>query len=215
MAVEEAKVAVGAVGDAVAAVTIRVAALRGAAMVDVWELGGTTAVDICRAVGVAAGNQRGGGFHHGANQIRAIVLRIAVIHMGDQMGRGREVIGDATIGGVGIRPASRRGTAWANAFGRRGGGHVAIGLHEIHPLGGLVFAKSNCIAIVLLIHAHAEDNLLQIVDAADGASLLTRFRKGRQQHGGQNGDDGDDHQEFDQGKMTVLFHGRFLFWLIG
>ena len=162
-------------------------------MVDVWELGGTAAIDITGAVGVAAGNQRGSGFHRAANQKRAIPLRIAVIHMSNQMGRCGEVVGDTAIGGVGVVPDRRRRTAGADAFSGCGGGHVAIGFQMIHPLGGLVFDKSNRVAVVLLVHANAEDDLLQVVDATDGASLLAGLREGRQQHGGQNRDDGDDH----------------------
>ena len=67
MAVKITEVAVGVVGDAVAAVAVGIAALGGAGMIDVGELGGAAAVDIGRAIGVAAGDQRGGGFHRGAN----------------------------------------------------------------------------------------------------------------------------------------------------
>ena len=183
MAIAEAEVAVGVVGDAVAAVTIRIAALRGTAVVDVRELGRATAVDVRGAVGVAAGDHRRSGFHHAGDKIRAVVLGVTVVDVGDEVGRRGEVVGDATIGGVGVVPNRRWGTAGADAFGRRGGGHVAIGLHEVHPLGGLEFDKTKRVMVILLIHAHAEDDLLQVVDAADGTGLLTSFRKGRQQHG--------------------------------
>ena len=113
--------------------------------------------------------------------------------MGDEVGRRGEVVGDAAVGGVGIVPNRRRGTARADTFGRRGGGHVAIGLHEVHPLGGLEFDESEHVMIILLVHAHAEDDLLQVVDATDGACFLAGLREGRQQHGGQNREDGDNH----------------------
>ena len=210
MAIAEAEVAVGVMGDAVAAVTIRIAALRSTAVVDVRELGRATAVDVRGAVGVAAGDHRRGGFHHAGDKIRAVVLGVTIVDVGDEMGRRGEVVGDAAVGGVGVVPNRRWGTAGADAFGRRGGGHVAIGLHEVHPLGGLEFDKTKRVMVILLIHAHAEDDLLQVVDAADGTGLLTGLRKGRQQHGSQNRDDGDDNQKFDQGEMTILFHGWFL-----
>ena len=206
MAVAETEVAVGAVGDAVAAVAVGVAALRGAGMVDVGELGGAAAADIGGAVGVAAGDQRRGGLHRTGDQIRAVVLGVAVVDMADQMGRDGEVVGDAAVGGVGVGPSGRRRTAWADAFGGRGGGHVVVGLHEVHPLGGLVFDEAEHVVVVLLVHAHAEGDLLQVVDAADGTGLLAGFREGGQQHGGENGDDGDDHQQLDEGEMTRFFH---------
>ena len=210
MAIAEAEVAVGVMGDAVAAVTIRIAALGGATVVDVGELRGAAAVDVRRAVGVTAGDHRRSRFHHAGDKIRAVVLGVTVIDMGDKMGRRGEIVGDAAVGGIGVVPNRRRGTSGADTFGRRGRRHVAIGLHEIHPLGRLEFDKTKHVMVVLLVHAHAEDDLLQVVDAADGAGLLTGLREGWQQHGSQNRDDGDDNQKFDQCEMTILFHGWFL-----
>src|SRR3989441_10430104 len=55
------------------------------------------------------------------------------------------------------------------------------------------------ISVVLIeIHYRSQAKLSQIVDASDP---LTRFlgpRQGRQQHASENGNDGDDHQQFNQ-----------------
>ena len=50
--------------------------------------------------------------------------------------------------------------------------------------------------IKLNTHAH----LTKIVEASSGMSLAFGTREGRQEHACQNGDDGNDHQEFDQGE---------------
>ncbi len=50
--------------------------------------------------------------------------------------------------------------------------------------------------IKLNTHAH----LTKIVEASSGMILAFGTREGRQEHACQNGDDGNDHQEFDQGE---------------
>ena len=48
-----------------------------------------------------------------------------------------------------------------------------------------------------------QGKLFAIVDAADALSLGLRLCQSRQEHAGQNGDDGDDHQEFDEREATA------------
>ena len=48
-----------------------------------------------------------------------------------------------------------------------------------------------------------EGELLAVVDTTDALSLGLRLRQSRQEHPGQNGNDGDDHQEFDEGEATT------------
>src|SRR5437773_8678968 len=59
------------------------------------------------------------------------------------------------------------------------------------------------ISVVLIeIHYRSQAKLSQIVDASDP---LTRFlgpRQGRQQHTSENGNDGNDHQQFNQSKSN-------------
>ena len=42
---------------------------------------------------------------------------------------------------------------------------------------------------------------LQVVGTLDGLGPLPRLLQSRQKHGGKDGDDGDDHQKFDQRKF--------------
>ena len=43
-----------------------------------------------------------------------------------------------------------------------------------------------------------------VVQALDALRLGFRFRQGRQQHGGEDGDDRDHHQQFDEGETPVV-----------
>lgn len=50
------------------------------------------------------------------------------------------------------------------------------------------------------IHVPTELELFGVAEAADLVRLGLGFAEGGQKHAGQNGDDGDHHQKFDQGK---------------
>ncbi len=65
------------------------------------------------------------------------------------------------------------------------------------------------VVIVVQILFEAEQDLLDVGCAGDGACLFARFRQGGQQHGGQDGDDGDDDEQFDEGEVFSCFH----FWI--
>jgi hypothetical protein len=60
------------------------------------------------------------------------------------------------------------------------------------------------IAIVVSIHLNPEGNLPQIADTNN--ALRPRFGEPqrREQQGGENGDDGDDHHELGQGETRFL-----------
>ena len=66
--------------------------------------------------------------------------------------------------------------------------------------------------IVARVHGGRGAELFQIGLAAGGLGFVTRFRKSRQQHGRQNGDDRDDDEQFDQRKL--LLHVGFLLLLV-
>ena len=60
----------------------------------------------------------------------------------------------------------------------------------------------------------ARPSLLQVVQAGRSLGLFLGPAQRRQQHGRQNGDDGDDHQQFNQGEPAVLrfdLHNRSFF----
>jgi hypothetical protein len=50
------------------------------------------------------------------------------------------------------------------------------------------------------IEPPCQPNLAAVVDAAHRERLFFAFGQGRQQQGGENGNDGDNHQQFDQGE---------------
>ena len=50
---------------------------------------------------------------------------------------------------------------------------------------------------------HEKTELPEVVQTGDAIRLLFGTGQGRQQHGGQNRDDGDDHEQFDQGESPV------------
>ena len=62
------------------------------------------------------------------------------------------------------------------------------------------------------IHVKAQPPLLEVRCALDALRLLFCRRQGRQQHGRQNGNDGDDHQQLNQSETRSKpghFFGRF------
>jgi hypothetical protein len=48
-------------------------------------------------------------------------------------------------------------------------------------------------------------NLLEIADALNGPGILFGPGEGREQHGSQDRDDGDDNQQFDQREAPTAF----------
>ena len=62
-------------------------------------------------------------------------------------------------------------------------------------------------SVIITVDGIGENDLLEVGEAGDGLCLGTGLRKGGQQHGGQDRDDGDDDEEFDQ--REVLFHVGF------
>jgi len=57
--------------------------------------------------------------------------------------------------------------------------------------------------IVIDIHERAQGQLFIVVEATDLGGLGFSFAQGRQEHRGQNGDDGDDHEQFDEREPWV------------
>ena len=63
--------------------------------------------------------------------------------------------------------------------------------------------------VFVCINGHGKGDLFEIGETGNGAGFCTGLRKGGEQHGGENRDDGDDDEEFDQREM-LLFHVGFL-----
>ena len=57
--------------------------------------------------------------------------------------------------------------------------------------------------VVVGVHHPGENELFLIGEAVDTLAFLARFAQGRQEHGGQNGDDGDDDEQFDEGERRI------------
>ena len=108
--------------------------------------------------------------------------------------RAQEALGFASIVVEGVFPPPQMGV-----IGRRS----AI---EVIP----------AVVVFVVVHVHdtGQTNLLQIACAGDGASLFTGFRQRGQQHGGQNRDDRDNHQQFNQRERYDFLHLFFLFLLM-
>ena len=90
----------------------------------------------------------------------------------------------------------RRRSGRAKADGR----HVGLIIDErLHPqrIDGRVI---DWFARVLLIHDRGERQLLEVAEALDLLGLLFGFTQGRQEHAGKDCDDGNNDQQFDQGK---------------
>lgn len=81
-----------------------------------------------------------------------------------------------------------------------------IGLERVEPaLAERVVSadkKSVAKAIVEIarVHGLCDSELAKTVDATGRLGLFFCFRQGRQKHAGQDGNNGDDHQEFDEGE---------------
>jgi hypothetical protein len=56
--------------------------------------------------------------------------------------------------------------------------------------------------VLVNINFRGHHDLLHAIQALNGAGLLLGLAQGRQQQRRQNGNDGDDHQEFDEGEST-------------
>ena len=61
------------------------------------------------------------------------------------------------------------------------------------------------IFVVVGKHDYAQADLLEVAGAIDDVGLLLGLGERRQQHGRQDGDDGDDHQKFNQGEPASMF----------
>ena len=60
---------------------------------------------------------------------------------------------------------------------------------------------------VFRVHGDGQAELFEVADAGSGAGLFAGLGQCGQQHGGENCDDGDNHQQLDQGEVKEAFHG--------
>ena len=69
-------------------------------------------------------------------------------------------------------------------------------------VGGAVLPEEGREGVVVVagVHEHGGGDLLELRGAGDLACLLAGLRQGRQQHGRQDGDDGDDDEQLNQGE---------------
>jgi len=83
-----------------------------------------------------------------------------------------------------------------------------VGRTGAAPLGKINLPRV-FIPLIVGPHAQAQADLLQVIDTANVLGFRFATGQRRQQQAGQDGDNGDDHEEFDQGegRFTVLaFH---------
>jgi len=58
--------------------------------------------------------------------------------------------------------------------------------------------EESALRIIIRVQITREAKLLEIVQATDAAGLLFSLRQCRQQHAGEDGSNGDDHQQFNE-----------------
>jgi hypothetical protein len=61
--------------------------------------------------------------------------------------------------------------------------------------------------VVVGVHVVGDPDLLLVAGALDLGRLRLRPAQRREEHAGQDRDDGDDHQQFDQGKTAAPMRG--------
>jgi len=123
------------------------------------------------------------------------------------------VRGGLTIGNLGWVVGSPPG--FVRASGRRaaGGGAAGDGRRKAVRIVGSVGAKplrAVHIAVILPIHRVGQAYLFEIVETGRGLRPGFGAGESREEHRGENGDDGDDHQKFDQSKASRFSHGRYI-----
>jgi hypothetical protein len=77
------------------------------------------------------------------------------------------------------------------------------------PIAQIVAAGRHLLQPVVAIDMHRNDGLAQVALAGHAFALLLGGAEHRQQEGGQDGDDGNDHQQFDEGKRRLSRAGQF------
>ena len=97
----------------------------------------------------------------------------------------------AALALVGVEIAHEGSGATIGPVARPGFGGVHVGGHRV-------------VVVLVRIDFVHQHQLLEVVHAGDGAGFLAGLGQGGQQHGGQDGDDRNHHQQFNQGE--VLFH---------
>ena len=106
---------------------------------------------------------------------RVLMQQIVGVQIGLHIGERHRLVVPGTRGAAVQKPV----TAGILEVGRRGGGDEFFGV-----VGG--------------VHGERQTQLLLIAQAGGLGRLQLGFGQGGQQHGGQNRDDGNDHQQFDQ-----------------
>lgn len=129
--------------------------------------------------------------------------------------RAEEAIGGAFVDADGaVRVRTQNAVLHPSDVGNASRAHCVVGLpsHEIvDPVvkpsrSDGVFGSGNgkvvgaSFVVVAGVKYPAEDELFVVADAADGFGFFFGLAEGRQQHAGQNSDDGNDNEKFDERK---------------
>ena len=81
-------------------------------------------------------------------------------------------------------------------------GVVSAAIIKVVPVSGEV------VFVVVGVEVHVEADLAEVVEAVDALAFFFGFGKGGQKHAGQNGDDGNHHQQFDEGEGQAFLSRR-------
>ena len=131
---------------------------------------------------------------------------------GTAIEKGRDL--DAFPGGIGMNAvtAVRRRSRQLLPVGGAGEKiavfhHLILAVRKFEDLGMgivvLVVEIRQKTIIIIYVGGACQDDLLEFVDARNGASAFPRLLERGHQHGRQNGDDGDHHQKLDQGELSL------------
>ena len=84
---------------------------------------------------------------------------------------------------------------------------MQVALDPVDPAGQVTEAAEQRVVVLVGVEQERERQLLRVVHAGDALALRLRLGEGRQEHARQDGDDGDDHQQLDQGETGTVVAG--------
>ena len=85
------------------------------------------------------------------------------------------------------------------------------GFGHVNPTGSVAIvplAPRERVVVVVRVHGQRQPEISHVIDAGGAAGFFLRPAQGRQKQGGENGDNGNDHQQLDQSEagLGLRFH---------
>ena len=117
--------------------------------------------------------------------------------------------------GRALKRCERRDVDVQRTIGRTGQSTVQRHDTLLASQGTPIVVHRVIVPVVVGVHVHPQPHLALVVVATNRQRLALGPRQGRQKHARQDGDDGDDHQQLDQGKTRTGTMERTSGWLHG